>query len=67
MTREKETFSKKKKKLEHCEDEFYAVILKNGAMCLAANADIDTEPETNDQAVLVAEDVKEYQALKLSH
>ena len=49
MTREKETFSNKKKKLEEIEDDFYTVILKSGAMCLAVNADIHTaESEAND-------------------
>ena len=49
MTREKETFSNKKKKLEDMEDDFYTVILKSGAMCLAVNADINTaETEAND-------------------
>ena len=49
MTREKETFSTKKKKLEEVEDDFYTVILKSGAMCLAVNAEINTaETEAND-------------------
>ena len=49
MTREKETFSTKKKRLEEIEDDFYTVILKSGTMCLAANADINTaETEAND-------------------
>ncbi len=49
MTREKEAFSNKKKKLEDIEDDFYTVILKSGAMCLAVNADINTaETEAND-------------------
>ena len=61
MTREKETFSNKKKKLEDLEDDFYTVILKSGAMCLAVNADINTaDSEANGFTVLSSENVTEF-------
>ena len=61
MTREKETFSNKKKKLEDIEDDFYTVILKSGAICLAVNADINTaETEANDFTMLSAENASEF-------
>ena len=61
MTREKETFSNKKKKLEEIEDDFYTVILKSGAMCLAVNADINTaDSEANGFTMLSSENVMEF-------
>ena len=42
------------------EDTFYTLILKNGAKCLAMNANIDTEPDANDYMILSAGDVKEF-------
>ena len=61
MTREKETFSNKKKKLEDIEDDFYTVILKSGAMCLAVNADINTVgTEANNFTMLSAENASEF-------
>ncbi len=67
MTTEKQTLSNKKKKIEDMEDTFYTLILKNGAKCLAMNANIDTEPGANDHDMLSAEDVMELYALKQSH
>ena len=60
MTNEKQTLSNKKKKIEDMEDTFYTLILKNGAKCLAMNANIDTEPEPNEHSMLSAEDVMEF-------
>ena len=60
MTYEKQKLSNKKKKIEDMEDTFYALILKNGAKCLAMNANIDTEPEANEHSMLCAEDVTEF-------
>ena len=42
LTSENLTLTTKKKRLEDMENNFYAGILKNGAKCLATNANIDT-------------------------
>ena len=60
MTSEKQTLSNKKKKIEEMEDTFYRLILKNGAICLAMNANVDTEHDANDYTLLSAEDVMEF-------
>jgi hypothetical protein len=67
MTSERQTLSNKKKKIEDIKDNFYTVILKNGAIFLAVNAKINADPEANDYTILSAEDVKEFEALKRSH
>lgn len=50
------------------EEQFYVGIIKNGAACLAMNANIDTvEPEASDYRLMSLDDYKEFVALKLSH
>ena len=49
------------------EDTFYSLILKNGAKCLAMNANMETDPDANDHTMLSAEDVMGFYALKQSN
>lgn len=68
LTTENLALTTKKKLIEEMEEQFYAGIIKNGAVCLAMNANIETvEPEAKDYRLMSVDDWKEFEALKLSH
>ena len=55
--------NKRKRKFLDIRDSFCEVILKNGATCLAVNADISTEHTK----ILTVAELEEFEALKLSY
>ena len=68
LTTDNLALTTKKKMIEEMEEHFYAGIIKNGAACLAMNANIETvEPEAKDYRLMSVDDWKEFEALKLSH
>jgi hypothetical protein len=63
MANEIVLLNKKRKKILDIKDSFCEVILKNGATCLAVNADISTEHTK----ILTVAELEEFEALKLSY